>query len=235
MSIRQVLQNNAFSRYSRITSITRELLYLILLNIIFSLYWVPTKHWAQLQLQVHIASRTHMYQHRTHQHSPPIMSRGNPITLLNRSNMVLLWVTKQRYVANNTARTTDFATAPSRPDIAKAMVPPDVRLSTIATDSVAAANETSVSDAMVPPSDDQIKTHTLSMPTSHHRATLLLRHADVGRFGGYDVGYDECAHTNDFVTALGRLDIARVYDSMVPPAEYQPKQHTLLTTTSHHW
>ena len=65
-----------------------------------------------------------------------------------------------------------------------------------------------VSDAMVPPDDDQSKQHTLSTDPSHNRATLSLRPADVGSIGGYDVGYDECSRTTEFVTAPGRLDIA---------------------------
>ena len=59
------------------------------------------------------------------------------------------------------------------------MVPPDVRLSTIATSSEAVANGTSVSDVMVPPADNQLKKHTLSPPPSHHLSKLLLRPADV--------------------------------------------------------
>ena len=61
-------------------------------------------------------------------------------------------------------RTTHFATAPVRLDIAH------------------------VSDAMVPPADYQSKQDTLSMPTSHHWATISLRRADIGGIGGYDVG-----------------------------------------------
>ena len=53
--------------------------------------------------------------------------------------------------------------------------------------------------------------------------------------GGYDVGYDECFCTTDFVTAPGRLDIARVFDDMVPTADNQSKQHTLSNIPSHHW
>ena len=54
----------------------------------------------------------------------------------------------------------------------------------------------------------------------------------MGRVGGYNVGYDECYHTTDFVTTPGRLDIAHhthvadavatgknVSESMVPPAD----------------
>ena len=44
-----------------------------------------------------------------------------------------------------------------------------------------------VSDAMVPPDDDQSKQHTLSTNTSHNQASLSLRPADVGSIGGYDV------------------------------------------------
>ena len=140
----------------------------------------------------------------------------------------------QRSVANNTARTTDFATAPGRLDISEAMVPPDVCIFTIATASVAVANDTSVSDAMVPPADYQSKQHTLLIPLTHHWETLLLRPADGGSVGGYKVGYDECACTTNFATAPGRLDISRVSDAMVPPADDQPKQHTLLMPPSHH-
>ena len=67
----------------------------------------------------------------------------------------------QRSVSDNTsnakspARTTDFATAPGCLDIAR------------------------VSEAMVPPADNQSKQHTFSTPLSHHWATLLLRPADV--------------------------------------------------------
>ena len=65
--------------------------------------------------------------------------------------------------------------------------------------------------------------------------TLSLRRADVRSAGGYDVGYDECSHTTHFVTDLGRLDIVRVSDDMVPPADNQSKQHTLSNLPSHHW
>ena len=54
----------------------------------------------------------------------------------------------------------------------------------------------------------------------------------MGRVGGYNVGYDECYHTTDFVTTPGRLDIAHhthvadavatgknVSESIVPPAD----------------
>ena len=41
----------------------------------------------------------------------------------------------------------------------------------------------------------------------------------MGRVGGYDVGYDECYRTTHFMTAPGRLDIPRVSDAMVPPAD----------------
>ena len=41
--------------------------------------------------------------------------------------------------------------------------------------------------------------------------------------------------TTDFVTAPGRLDIARVFDDMVPTADNQSKQHTLSNLPSHHW
>ena len=88
--------------------------------------------------------------------------------------------------------TTDFATAPGRLDIVRVL------------------------DAMVPPDDDQSKQHTLLTPTSYHRATLLLRPADVGNVCGYDVGYDECARTTNFATASGRLDIVRVSNAMAP-------------------
>ena len=56
------------------------------------------------------------------------------------------------------------------------------------------------------------------MPPSKYQATLLLRPADVGSVGGYGVGYNDCSHTTDFVTAPGRLDIVRVSNAMVPPA-----------------
>ena len=115
--------------------------------------------------------------------------------------MVSLQITIQRSVVNNTASTINFATAPGRLDISESMVPPDVRIFTITTASVAVANSTSVSGDMVPPSDNQSKQHTLSVPLTHHWETLLLRPADVGSVGGYDVGYDECACTTDFVTA----------------------------------
>ena len=53
--------------------------------------------------------------------------------------------------------------------------------------------------------------------------TLSLRPADVRSVSGYDVGYDECYCTTDFVTPPGRLDIA------------QSKQHTFSTPPTHHW
>ena len=134
---------------------SREFVYIILLNLIFSLYWVPTKHWAQLQLQVHVASRTHLSQYRTQQRSPPIVFRSHLIPLLYSSNMVSLRVTRQSSVAENTAHTTNFATSMGRLDISKAIFPPDVYLYTITTASVAVSNGTSVSDDMVPPADDQ--------------------------------------------------------------------------------
>ena len=59
-------------------------------------------------------------------------------------------------------------------------------------------------------------------PPSHHWATLLLRPADVESVGGYDVGYDECSRTTDFLTAPGRLYIV------------QSKQHKLSTPPTHH-
>ena len=40
----------------------------------------------------------------------------------------------------------------------------------------------------------------------------------MGSVGGYGVGYNDCSHTTDFVTAPGRLDIVRVSNAMVPPA-----------------
>ena len=43
----------------------------------------------------------------------------------------------------------------------------------------------------------------------------------MGRVGCYDVGYDECSCTTEFATAPGSLDIARVSDAMVPPADNQ--------------
>ena len=64
----------------------------------------------------------------------------------------------------------------------------------------------------------QSKQRILLTPTSHHRATLYLRPADFWRDGGYDIGYDECSCTTNFATAPGRLDIARVFYTMVPPA-----------------
>ena len=83
------------------------------------------------------------------------MFRGHHIPFLDSINMVSLRVTSQRSVANNTARSTDFATSPVRLDISEDMAPPDVCLFAIATDSVDVANGTSFSDAMVPPDDDQ--------------------------------------------------------------------------------
>ena len=83
-----------------------------------------------------------------------------------------------------------------------------------------------VSDTIFPPVDNQSKQHTLSMPSSHHWATLSLRSADLGSIGGYDVGYEVCSRTTDFATAPGRLYIAHVSDTMVPPDDYQPKEHT---------
>ena len=52
--------------------------------------------------------------------------------------------------------------------------------------------------------------------------------------GGYDVGYDECFCTTDFATAPGSLDIACVFNDMVPTADNQPKQHTFSMPTSRH-
>ena len=52
--------------------------------------------------------------------------------------------------------------------------------------------------------------------------------------GGYDVGYYECYCTINFLNDPGCLDIANVFDAMVPHADYQPKEHTLLTPSSHH-
>ena len=91
-----------------------------------------------------------------------------------------------------------------------------------------------LSDATVPPSYDQSKQQKLSKPISNHRAKLLLGPADVGSVGWYGVGYDECSCTTHLATAVVCLDIARVFDAMVPPADDQSKQHTLSTTTSHH-
>ena len=85
---------------------------------------------------------------------------------------------------------------------------------------------------MVPPSEYQSKQHTFSLTPSHHRATISLKFADMRGVGGYDVGYYECSCTTNFVTAPGRLDIVRVFDAMVPPADYQPNKHTLLTLPS---
>ena len=84
------------------------------------------------------------------------------------------------------SRTTNFATASGRLNIAR------------------------VSDAMVPPAEDQSKQHTFSMPPSHHRRTLSLRRADVRSAGGYDVGQD------------------------VPLGDDQSKQHTFSALTSCH-
>ena len=108
-------------------------------------------------------------------------------------------------------RTTNFATALGRLDIVR------------------------VSGAMVPPPYNQSKQHTFPMPHSHHHATLSLRHTDVGNVGCYDVGYDDCAHTTNFATAPVHLDIIRVSNAMVPPADNQPKQHILSMPPSHHW
>ena len=63
--------------------------------------------------------------------------------------------------------------------------------------------------------------HKLPMPPTHHQETLSLRPADVGRIGCYEVGQNECSLTTNFATAPGRLDIARVSDDMVPPADNQ--------------
>ena len=52
-------------------------------------------------------------------------------------------------------------------------------LSTIATASAAVANGKNISDAVVPPADNQSKQHTSSTPPSHHQATLLLRPSDI--------------------------------------------------------
>ena len=92
-----------------------------------------------------------------------------------------------------------------------------------------------VSNAMVPSVDNQPKQHTVSMPPSHHSTTSSLRCAEMGRVGGYDVGYNECFCTTDFATALGRLDIAHVSNTMVPSTEDQPKQPTFLTIHYFHW
>ena len=43
----------------------------------------------------------------------------------------------------------------------------------------------------------------------------------MGGVGGYNIGYDECSRTTDYVTAPGRLDIASVYNAMVPPSDDQ--------------
>ena len=88
-----------------------------------------------------------------------------------------------------------------------------------------------VSDAMVPPADNQSKQHTLSTLPSQHWASLLLRPADVGSVGGYNVGYNECYRITDFATSLGCLDIVHhtyvaaaaetgtnISEVMVPPA-----------------
>ena len=56
----------------------------------------------------------------------------------------------------------------------------------------------------------------------------------MGNVCGYDVGYDECARTTNFATALGRLDIVRVSNAMIPPADNQPKQHKFSMPTSCH-
>ena len=45
----------------------------------------------------------------------------------------------------------------------------------------------------------------------------------MGSVGGYNVGYNECSRTTHFVTAPGRLDIARVSNAMVPPTDDQSK------------
>ena len=62
-----------------------------------------------------------------------------------------------------------------------------------------------------------VREHALSIPPSHHRATLSLRRADVRSAGGYNVGYNEYSCTTNFATAPGRLYIAYVSDDMVPP------------------
>ena len=64
----------------------------------------------------------------------------------------------------------------------------------------------------------QSKQRILLTPTSHYRAKIYFSPADVWRVGGYDIGYDECSCTTNFATAPGRQDIARVFDTMVPPA-----------------
>ena len=56
----------------------------------------------------------------------------------------------------------------------------------------------------------------------------------MGSVGGYNVGYDECSRTTEFVNSPGRLDIARVSYTMVTPADNKQKKHTLSTPTSHH-
>ena len=63
--------------------------------------------------------------------------------------------------------------------VSESMVPPGVRLSAITTASEAVAIGTSVSNVLVPPADKQSKQHTFSTPPSDHRATFLLRPADI--------------------------------------------------------
>ena len=68
-----------------------------------------------------------------------------------------------------------------------------------------------VSDAMVPPADNQSKQHTSLTFPYHHWATLLFRPADIGRVAEYKVVYN------------------------APPPEYQSKQHTLSMPPSRNW
>ena len=157
----------------------------------------------------------HRTQHHTHQRSSRLQAS---MTMLPDVGGVGVY--DVRY--DECSRTTDFATAPGRLDIAQSkqhtlFTPPSHHLTTLSlgyadvgsvgvygvgydecsrtTEFVTAPvcqDIACVSDAIVPPAHNQSKQHTLSTPPSHHPATLSLRPADVGSIGCYDVGYNEC-------------------------------------------
>ena len=214
---------------------TGKFLSLILLNLIFFLYWVPAKHWAQLQLQVHTASHTHLTQHLTHQRSPLIVFRGHPITLLDSSNMVSLWITRQRSVVNKTSnakspvRTTNFATATSRLDI--------VRHTHVA---AAVATGTNVSESMVPPEEDTNLYPIMDLTNSHTKDVPLstISTAFVDAAIGTSV-YKAMVPPDVRLSTIATASVAvsnrtSVYDAMVSHIDDQSKQHTYSTPPSHH-
>ena len=121
------------------------------------------EQWTQLQVHCCPTSSPHCITHSSYpsmlpRSYPPIVFRSHSIPLLN-SNMVSLWVTRQRSVADNISNakspscTTNFATAPGRLDIA-------FHIHVAA----AAATGTSFSESMVPPAYNTILDPTAVTP-----------------------------------------------------------------------